>query len=246
MTNIKLFSDPAAVASKFAEDFVNWVASVPKEKLPISVALSGGSTPRLLFRIWAEEYANKIDWNRIHFFWGDERCVAPDDEESNYGVAKMLFLDSINIDPANIHRIRGEEDPDLERMRYEQVIREQVGIVDGSLPVFDLIILGMGDDGHTASIFPHEPQLMNSERVCEVANHPQTGQKRITLTGRVLNSARRVAFLITGKNKAAVLEQVIHKSGDWEEFPAALVSANETDFYVDQAAAELLSEATEE
>jgi 6-phosphogluconolactonase len=242
MTNIKLFPNPAAVAAAFADDFSNWVAAMPAEDSRITVAISGGSTPQLLFRLWADEYANKVDWHRVHFFWGDERCVAPEDDESNYGVAKSLFLDRISIEPANIHRIRGEEDPELERGRYEQVIRDHVGIENGSMPVFDLIILGMGDDGHTASIFPHEFRFMNSDRVCEVATHPETGQKRITLTGPVLNSAKRVAFLITGKKKAAVLEQVIHQSGDSGKFPAAHVTAKETDFYLDQAAAKLLSD----
>lgn len=246
MTNIKIFPDPEAVAKAFADDFSKWVASVPEKNLPITVALSGGSTPQLLFRLWSEKYADKIDWSRIHFFWGDERCVAPEDGESNYGVAKRLFLDNINIEPTNVHRIRGEEDSELERTRYEKIIRDVVGFGGGSMPRFDLIILGMGNDGHTASIFPHESQFINSDRVCEVANHPKSGQKRITLTGRVLNSARRIAFLITGMNKAEVLQQVVHKSGDWEEFPAAHVTANEIDFYVDRAAAELLPEVTDE
>ncbi|EMI19734.1 6-phosphogluconolactonase [Rhodopirellula maiorica SM1] len=234
-TETKKFADSAAVASGFAADFAEWVAAQGHDK--ITVALSGGSTPKLLFGLWASDYADKIEWARLHFFWGDERCVEPDDSDSNYGVAKALFLDKVQIPEENVHRILGEADPDEERLRYENEVYGHVDIDDNAVPEFDLIILGMGTDGHTASIFPHQSQFLKSPQVCEVAIHPETAQKRITLTGPVLNRGKKVAFLITGGDKAEVLAQVIKKEGDFANFPASHVEAADLTFYVDEAAA---------
>ncbi len=231
----KTFADPTAVAAAFAADFASWVADQGQEK--ITVALSGGSTPKLLFELWASEYADKIDWSRIHFFWGDERCVAPSDDDSNYGAAKSLFLDKIQIPDENVHRVIGESDPDEERSRYENEIYSDVEIDDDAIPQFDLVILGMGEDGHTASIFPHQIQFLKSAQVCEVAIHPATAQKRITLTGPVIIRAKKVAFLITGKNKADVLADVIHKTGDFASYPASHIESDNLCFYIDEAAA---------
>jgi len=234
----KKFADPAAVAAAFAADFATWVASQTQDK--ITVALSGGSTPKALFELWASDYADKIDWSRVHFFWGDERCVPPDDSDSNYGVAKSLFFDKVGIADDNVHRVFGEADPDQERSRYENEIYGHVEIDDNAIPQFDMVILGLGDDGHTASIFPHQMKFLKSDQVCEVAIHPLTAQKRITLTGPVLNRAKKVAFLITGENKADILAQVINKTGEFESFPAAHIEPDDLSFYVDQAAAKKL------
>jgi len=237
-TETRTFADPTAVAAAFAADFAAWVEGQGQDK--ITVALSGGSTPMILFELWASEYANRIDWSRIHLFWGDERCVAPDDSDSNYGVAKELFLDKIQIADDNVHRVLGESDPDEERLRYENEIYGHVDIDDDAIPQFDMVILGMGDDGHTASIFPHQSHFLQSAQVCEVAIHPETAQKRITLTGPVLNRAKKVAFLITGENKADVLAQVINKTGEFASFPASHIEADDLSFYVDEAAAKSL------
>ncbi len=236
-SSIKTYPDPSAVAAAFAEDFAGLIQETLAGNAKITVALSGGSTAKILFEHLANAYADKIDWSRIHFFWSDERCVAPDDSDSNYGVANGLFLSKIQIDDANIHRVRGEDDPDEERSRYENDIYEHVEIDDNAIPQFDLIILGMGEDGHIASIFPHQIQFMESDRVCEVAIHPETAQKRITLSGSVLNGAKKVALLITGESKAAVLQQVTQKTGDFKLYPVSHVAAADTIFYVDQAAA---------
>jgi 6-phosphogluconolactonase len=230
----KVFSDPSAVALAFAKDLAAWVKTQPQER--ITIALSGGSTPKLLFRLWASDDAPAIDWTRIHFFWGDERCVPPDHSDSNYGVVKELFFDPVGISKANIHRVLGENNPNDERVRYENEIKNIVEEDENGIPKFDLIILGMGADGHTASIFPHESELLKSPRIVEVASHPQSGQKRLTLTGPVINNAKKVAFLITGQDKAAVLTQVLHETGQCESFPASHVHAQDLCFYLDQAA----------
>ena len=235
---IKTFADPAALAAGFAADFATWFASQGQDK--ITIALSGGSTPKLLFERWADEYGDKIDWSRVHFFWGDERCVPPDDSDSNYGVAKSLFFDKAEIAEDHIHRVFGESDPDQERSRYENEIYGHVEIDDNAIPQFDMVILGMGDDGHIASIFPHQSKFLKSDQVCEVAIHPSTAQKRITLTGPVLNRAKKVVFLITGENKADVLAQVINKTGEYENFPASHIEPDSLCFYIDEAAAKKL------
>ena len=235
-SNVKTFADPSSVASQFASDFAELIMTTLAGQEKITVALSGGSTPKTLYQLLADEYADKIDWNRIHFFWSDERCVAPDDDESNFGAANQLLLSKIQINESNVHRVHGEDDPDEERGRYENHIYEYVEIDDNAIPQFDLIILGIGTDGHTASIFPHQMQFLKSDRVCEVAIHPETAQKRITLSGSVLNGAHRVAFLVTGEEKSTILEQIIKKTGDFESYPAANIEVADTVFYVDEAA----------
>lgn len=231
----KTLADPASLAEAFASDFATWVAA--QSKGPITVALSGGSTPKRLFELWADQYADKIDWSRIHFFWGDERCVPPEDPESNYGVAKELLFDRITMPSENIHRVRGEASPAEECSRYEQEIQQFVPTNRGGTPQFDLIILGMGDDGHTASIFPHQSEFLNSDRVCEVATHPQSGQQRITVTGRVLNAAKKVIVLVTGASKAEVLADVIGRRGEFADYPISHVQGDDVCFYIDEAAA---------
>ncbi len=232
----KIFADNPAVATAFAADFSDWVSSQTKQTL--TVALSGGSTPKLLFEHLAANYSDRIDWSRLHFFWGDERMVPPADEESNYGMTKSLLLDHITIPSQNVHRVRGENDPQDERVRYEDEIRQHVALNSDGIPAFDLMILGMGGDGHTASIFPHESQFLTSDQLCEVATHPESGQKRITLTGQVLNASAQVAFLVTGAGKAPVIATIMSQSAGWDSYPAAHVSNEGPMFaYLDTAAA---------
>jgi 6-phosphogluconolactonase len=234
-TETKIFADPAAVAVAFATDFAAWVNA--QSQSTINIALSGGSTPKILFELWARDFADNVDWSRIHFFWGDERCVPADDSDSNYGVAKKLFLDKVGIAASNIHHVFGATDPMVERSRYENEITSRLVCDANSIPQFDLIIVGMGSDGHTASIFPHESQFLESDKVIEIATHPQSGQKRLTLTGPVINRAKKVAFLITGTDKASVLAQVIHKTGNYANYPASHIQADDLTFYIDQSAA---------
>jgi 6-phosphogluconolactonase len=238
---LKIFPDNPAVATSFAKDFAQLIQSLLEHQGLVSVALSGGSTPKLLFDVLANEYANRLDWSNIHFFWGDERCVPPTDPESNYGEAERLLLSRINIPAANVHRMMGESDPELERVRYEQ---EWIGIVkpdDDGLPKLDILILGMGSDGHTASIFPNQIEFMHSNRICEIATHPESGQKRITLTGPVLNAAANVFFLVTGESKAKVLGEIFHESGQYKSYPATHIApAGGSQFYVDELAGALI------
>ncbi len=239
--SVKIFPTPYLLAEAFSGEFVSWAAESEKSGSPFCIALSGGSTPELLFSILGDHFSKSVKWENIHFFWGDERCVSSDDPQSNYGMTFKSLLGKIRIPESNVHRIMGESDPELEAVRYSAEIAGFLRQGKG-LPRFDLIILGLGEDGHTASIFPADAILMEAEAVCAVASHPVTGQKRITLTGRVLNNAARVAFLVTGLRKATVVEKILNKRSSSENFPASgIVPVNgELVWFLDSDAASLL------
>lgn len=215
---VEIYDTKNRLAEEFADFFCNFV----KERTEIHVALSGGSTPKIVFDVLAEKYTKKIDWHKIHLYWGDERCVPPDDSESNYKMTKEHLLSKVDLPESNIHRIKGENDPDEEALAYAELLDKNL-TRKNKLPQFDLLILGMGDDGHTASIFPHQIALWHSDRYCEVAQHPETGQQRISLSGKLINNAEHVAFLVTGEAKAEKLREIVTKEGPWETYPASLV-----------------------
>lgn len=239
--NYKIFSSPYQLAEKFAGELVQMITASEQNKKIFTIALSGGSTPELLFSLLGDHFSNSVTWDYVHFFWGDERCVSPDSQESNFGMTRRKLLDKIDIPSANVHRIRGEEDPEKEASRYSEAISDYTGKRDG-FPLFDLIVLGLGEDGHTASIFPGHLELFNSEKICEVTVHPVTLQKRITLTGRVLNNAGYVVFLVTGKKKADIVEKLIKKSKSALNFPASYIVPvyGVLNWYLDEEAAGLL------
>lgn len=224
--------------------FTDWLKGMLKEKESLTIALSGGSTPKSLFDYWVSLPEGEIDWKSIKFFWGDERCVPPTDEESNYNMTRTHLFDFLPVPQANIFRIMGENDPDAEAVRYGKTLQQELMCVNG-IPTFDIVMLGMGDDGHTASIFPHEMALWESREHCVTATHPQSGQKRVSLTGKVINAAENVAFLVTGSNKAAKVKEIITAPLlAAKKYPAArVVPESENLFwYLDErAAAELIT-----
>jgi 6-phosphogluconolactonase len=194
-----------------------------------------------LFKILGKHYAETVAWQYVHVFWGDERCVPPDDKESNFGMALNSFLGRVNISSHNIHRIYGEEEPEMESFRYSEEVSVNTKSRHG-LPAFDLILLGLGEDGHTASIFPGHTDLFQSDKICEVVSHPDTGQKRITLTGRVINNAKAVAFLVTGSKKAVVVENMFKNKPAALNYPSSLVvhSNGSLSWYMDKDASSLM------
>lgn len=200
-----------------------------------NIALSGGSTPALMFDLWANEYSDITPWTRMKVFFVDERCVPPENSDSNYGMVRSLLVGVVPIDYENVFRIRGEDRPDKEAVRYSRVVESQVPLQDG-WPVFDIILLGAGGDGHTSSIFPGQEKLLSSDRIYEVSYNPNNGQKRIAMTGCPIINARRVIFLITGRSKAEVVEEIC-TSGDTG--PAAYIAhhAKNVELFLDDYAA---------
>ncbi len=225
------------------QSFTKWLIDILDEQGEISIALSGGSTPKSLFSYWSKLPKGEIDWNKIKFFWGDERCVPPSDEESNYKMTKKYLFDNIKVPQENIFRIKGENNPANEAMDYGNMLNDEVDVVNG-IPVFDIIILGIGNDGHTASIFPYEIGLWDSNDNCVVATHPDTGQKRVSLTGKVINAAHNIAFLVTGTSKSHKIREIIEQPETSEKkYPAALVQPKSGNlfWYLDENAAGELS-----
>ena len=225
---------PEATASVFAD----FLLAQHAKKDQLSIALSGGSTPKLLFDILATDYQNLFEWKKLKLFWGDERCVPPDHADSNYLMTKEHLLSKVDIPESNIFRIRGEEDPAAEAIRYGQVMLNELEVVNG-LPVFDIMMLGLGTDGHTASIFPHEMELLKETSTCAVATHPDSGQKRVSLSGPVINHSRFVCFLATGSSKKEKLTEIWNQSGNYLAYPASHIknTHGSTHWFIDHAAA---------
>ena len=178
---LNIYSRKSELAEKLALDFSEYVRRRSETKEQVNIALSGGSTPNLFFQAMTAMRPD-IEWERIRFYWVDERCVAPDHPESNFGVAYQTFLQPLGIPESSYFRIRGEDNPEKEATRYGELILDQVS-PDMTFPVFDLIFLGMGADGHTASIFPYEAELWNADGLCTVGTHPESGQKTGYLYG---------------------------------------------------------------
>jgi len=236
---MKINVDPSK--AEVAKRFSGYLEEHIKNNPSFHIALSGGSTPKEIFDYMAEN-ARDTDWSKVHLYWGDERCVPPTDAESNYKMTVDHLLSKIDIPEENIHRILGEDKPESEAVRYGKVLDTHLPQVNG-VPQLDLVILGMGDDGHTASIFPHQIALWDSDANCEVAVHPESGQRRITITGKIINNAKTVAFLVTGKTKAEKVKCIIDKEKGHENYPASLVaplSGNLIWFLDTEAAAEII------
>lgn len=235
---IKVFDNTGDMAESFAASLFEEINKAAQNSMNFNIALSGGSTPKTIFQTLSTQYADKIKWGNACLYWGDERCVGPEDPDSNFGMTRKFLISNIQIPSENIHRIRGENDPEFEAAGYGLEIKDNVSMKNG-WPSFDLIMLGLGEDGHTASIFPNQLELINSEKICAVAVHPLSGQKRITITGNVINNASRVIFLITGKKKAEIVKQIFSERAGNSNLPAALISpVNGTlDWYLDKEAA---------
>jgi len=229
--SVLVLDTPDAVARAGAERFVRCARQAVAARGRFAVALSGGSTPRALHRILAAEpLRSQVPWDRVEVFWGDERCVPPDHPDSNYRMARETLLDAVPIPPARVHRMAGE-DPDhtAAAAAYEaELARVLGGTPGGAPPVFDLIFLGMGPDGHTASLFPGTAALAERTRWV-VANHvPKFAggmADRITFTYPLLNRAAQVVFLVAGADKAATLREVLEGPADPERLPSQAVRA---------------------
>jgi 6-phosphogluconolactonase len=229
-----------------AEEVLRAATSAIEKHGRFTIALSGGSTPRSLYTLIAANASASLPWDKMFFFWGDERHVPPDDPESNYRMAQETLLSKVPVPAANIFRVPGEN-PDAAAAAdaYEQTLRKFFAVAPGEYPRFDLILLGMGPDGHTASLFPETAALHETSRLV-VANWVEKfNASRITFTLPVLNAARCVAFLVSGMDKAAALHEVLEGKASAEKYPSKLVTPSEGKliWFVDRAAASELSTA---
>jgi len=235
-TEVRIFESIENVYDAIAGEILKTTQESTQEIFDI--ALSGGNSPKGLFKHISEKYAKTIPWERFHLWWGDERCVPPDDEQSNYKMTLDLLLSNIDIPEKNVHRIKGEEDPEKEAVRYSAEMEETLN-ARGKDPVFDIILLGLGDDGHTASIFPDQLELFEYKESCAVTQHPLSGQKRITITGNVLNNANQIFFLVTGQNKSLRVGEIMNDNDAAKLLPAYYISPKngEVIWFMDEAAA---------
>ncbi len=212
----------------------------------VLMALSGGSTPMALYRSLASSaWRQRFDWDRMVFFFGDERCVPPDHPESNYGMAQAVLFRPLGIRPEQIHRIKGEaDDPAIAAREYEQTLRGVTTCPSPAVPQLDVVLLGLGEDGHTASLFPGTSAVSDRTRLVAVGRAPRGIASRVTLTLGVINRASVILFLVTGGGKAQIVRAVLEPHSDTErDLPAALVrpESGRLIWLVDQSAAAELS-----
>ncbi|MDJ0897223.1 MAG: 6-phosphogluconolactonase [Xenococcus sp. MO_188.B8] len=217
---VEVLADKVSLIERSQVLVVDKIQSAIASRGQCSIALAGGSTPKPLYEALAQE---NLPWDKIHIFWGDERYVAPNHPDSNQLMARQAWLDKIEIAETNIHPIPTEaNNPEIDAQSYEAELRKVFAASPEEFPTFDIILLGMGDDGHTASLFPHTSVLNEAKKAIAVGN--KDGQPRITFTVPLLNQARCVLFLVAGANKQAALEQVFAAQGDAMTYPSRLIN----------------------
>jgi len=218
--DLRIFKDSEALSQAAADIFVEIAVEAVERRGRFLVALSGGGTPSGLYRLLAREpFRNQIDWDKTFIFWGDERCVPPDDEGSNYRQARDILLRHVSIPDENIQRIKGELEPAEASKNYIRTLKDFAS-PPLDWPRFDLVLLGMGEDGHTASLFPGSEVDATFPALPLIADYQGRPAQRVTLTPLVFNSARNVLFLVTGESKAAILKDILSNNYQPELFPA--------------------------
>ncbi len=216
---LRVYKDADELALAAARLFVGLSSEKIGEKGTFTVVLAGGRTPEKLYGLLASSgFKERVDWTNVHFFWGDERCVPPDDPASNYGMAVRTLLKMVPVPPGNIHRIQGELDPAVAAAFYEREITEYFG---GAAPVFDLVLLGLGEDGHTLSLFPGTGALEETKRLVAENYVSSHGSWRVTMTLGLVNRASNLAFMVTGEAKGKALKEALVDKVN----PAGLVRA---------------------
>ncbi|HEY2461818.1 MAG TPA: 6-phosphogluconolactonase [Candidatus Acidoferrum sp.] len=226
-------ADAAAVARRAAREFVRIASIAMKDKGELTVALSGGSTPKALYHLLVSdpEFRDQLRWARMKFFFGDERNVGPDDDESNFRMASEALLSKVSLQTEQVHRIKGEyQDAEKAALEYELEIRGAFRLKAGEFPRFDLILLGMGSEGHTASLFPGTKVLQEKSRIVARTWVGKLFAERVTLTAPAINAAANVMFMITGADKALVLKGVLEGPQEPEQLPAQMIQPTNGNF----------------
>ncbi|RMD80510.1 MAG: 6-phosphogluconolactonase [Gammaproteobacteria bacterium] len=244
MGDLRIHPDPEALARAVAERWIQLAEEAVRARGRFHVALAGGSTPRRLYALLAQPpYRDRVPWQQVHVFFGDERCVPPDHPDSNYRMAREALLDHVPIPPGQVHRIEGEaEDPAEAATRYARLLTAELPLSAQGVVQFDLILLGMGADGHTASLFPGTPILRERARLVEAVYVERLGSWRISITLPVIEHAHHVLFMVTGKEKAATVREVFTNRRT-PPYPVQLIHPRgELEWHLDQAAASELPE----
>ena len=238
---IKKFKDTSELSQYAARSFIEMAKKSIEERGRFLASLSGGSTPMRLYELLGNQFQNEVDWSHVHFFWGDERCVPVDDAGNSYGQTKKVFFDKIHIPAENIHRVLSELEPASAAKDYADTLK---AFSEPPLdwPHFDLALLGMGEDGHTASLFPGSPVEVASPTLAVTANYQGRPANRVTLTQNVLNSSRNVFFLVTGKAKAVMLNRVLSDVYTPADLPAQRIVPEDGNliWLIDEEAGSLL------
>jgi 6-phosphogluconolactonase len=247
LLRIKYYVEPdaAALANRAAQYFVEMTGEAVAGRGRARIAISGGSTPKAAFQALGDPnlpWRKRMPWDKLDLYWVDERSVPPGDPESNFRMTREALLDHVPLRPGHIHRIQGELDPQEAASRYESELRNSFRLEGAGSPRFDLVALGLGDDGHTASIFPHTDAIHEMSRLVTANRVPQKDTWRITLTWPVINRASSVFFLVSGQEKAAILNEVLTGPWDVERLPSQLIwpSSGILTLILDKAAAALL------
>lgn len=239
-SNVFVFDTPEQLALAAAEQFVQCAVESQNEEGQFSVALAGGRTPRRVYELLAtEEYKNRLEWSKVHLFFTDERCVPPTHPDSNYAMVFEALISKVGIPAQNVFRMVGEGDPDEKARNYETELRR---FFAGSWPRFDLVLLGLGADGHTASLFSQSEGWAETRRWVVATQSEYLRQRRITLTAPAINQAAHVLFLVTGKAKAAALSKILGEQPKLHRSPASLIQPADgtLEWFVDREAASLL------
>jgi len=238
-----ILNEPQDLYVRAAEEIAHIAGEAICTHGEFTLCLSGGSTPAATYDLLATRFNLSVDWKEVQFYWGDERCVPPDHPESNFAMATRTMLSKLTLRPDQIHRMRGEDPPPMAATAYEHELRKCFGLGEGEFPRFDLILLGLGDNRHTASLFPGDPALHETQRMVVAVEVDAEPRNRLTITPPVINNAQRVMFLVAGQGKAAAVKDVLEGPRDPDQIPAQIVDPHdgEVTWILDKAAASLLS-----
>ncbi len=241
---IVILNDAPALYAHAAEEIAHFAGEAVCTHGEFTLCLSGGSTPAATYEMLGSKFHFSIDWKEVQFFWGDERCVPPEDPASNYAMTMRTLLSKLTLKPSQVHRIPGERPPDEAARAYEDELRSHFGLGASEFPRFDVVLLGLGENSHTASLFPGSAAIHESERIALAAEVDDPTQRhRVTLTPPVINNAARIMFLVAGESKAQAVWNILKGPRDIDKFPAQVVAPEhgEVIWLLDKAAASLIA-----
>ncbi len=241
---IVILDDAPALYAHAAEEIAHFAGEAVCTHGEFTLCLSGGSTPAATYEMLGSKFHFSIDWKEVQFFWGDERCVPPDDPACNYAMTQRTLLSKLALKPSQVHRVLGEQSPDEAARAYEAELRSHFGLGAGEFPRFDVVLLGLGENSHTASLFPGSAALHESERLALAVDvDDPILRHRVTVTPPVINNASRVMFLVAGASKAQAVWNILKGPRDIDKFPAQVVAPEhgELIWLLDKAAASLIA-----